>query len=207
MDAPPTNLTQAIVVGCSAGGTEALRVLLAGLQAEHPAAVIVVAHSPADGVSLLPALLSHVCRLPVSEARERERILPGHVYLAPPNYHLLVELDRTFGLSVDERVCYVRPAIDVLFESAADAFGRGLTGVVLTGANNDGAKGMIAIKAAGGRCLVQDPAEAYAAAMPAAAIATGCVDQVLPLEKLAEELVHLGTGTKPPSSGSTIFKT
>jgi two-component system chemotaxis response regulator CheB len=190
LDAPKTAATRAVVIGCSAGGTEALRHVLRFVPADFSAAIIIVAHTDPDGVSHLPALLSHVCRLPVSEARERAPILPGHVYLAPPNYHLLVEPNRTFAISVDERVCYVRPSIDVLFASAADAFGRSLVAVVLTGANADGANGVIAVKAAGGVCLVQDPAGAHVGAMPAAAIATGCADEVLRLEKIAEEIVR-----------------
>lgn len=188
---PADNRTiEAVVIGCSAGGLDALHVILDALPAEFAAAVIVVAHTAPDGANLLPALLGKTCRLPVSEAWEREPALPGHVYVAPPNYHLLIEPDCTFALSVDERVCFVRPSIDVLFHSGADAYGEYLVGVILTGANNDGAEGLKAIKAAGGLTLVHDPDSAYADAMPKAAIATGAVDKVLPLEDLAKEILR-----------------
>ena len=179
---------EAVVIGCSAGGLDALRTVLETLPTGFPSAVIIVAHIAPDCDSLLPSLLTKACRLPVSEAQEREPILPGHVYVAPPNYHLLIEPDRTFALSVDERVCFVRPSIDVLFHSAADAYGERLIGVVLTGANSDGAQGLKAVKAVGGLTLVQDPANAYADAMPKAAIATGAADKILPLDVLAEEI-------------------
>jgi two-component system, chemotaxis family, protein-glutamate methylesterase/glutaminase len=179
---------EAVVIGCSAGGLDALRILLNALPAEFAAAVIVVAHTAPDGISMLPALLAKTCLLPVSEAMEREPVLPGHVYTAPPNYHLLIEPKRVFALSVDERVCFARPSIDVLFRSAADAYGERLTGVILTGANNDGAQGLKAIKAAGGLTLVQDPDSAYADTMPKAAIATGAVDKIKRLDALAAEI-------------------
>lgn len=178
----------AVVIGCSAGGLDALCRVLSALPADFAAAVIIVAHTPPETNSLLPELLGNVCRLPVGEAVEREVIAPGRVYLAPPNYHLLIEPDRRFALSVDERVCYVRPAIDVLFASAADAYRDRLIGVILTGANNDGAEGLVSIKRNGGLTLVQDPKEAYADAMPKAAIETGAADRVLPLPELAKEL-------------------
>jgi two-component system chemotaxis response regulator CheB len=127
--------------------------------------------------------------LPVLEALEREPVLPGHVYIAPPNYHLLIESDRTFAVSVDERVCYVRPSIDVLFYAAADVFEERLLGIILTGGNSDGAQGLKAIKDAGGATLVQDPVTAYADIMPRAAIATGAADRILPLKDIAAELL------------------
>jgi two-component system chemotaxis response regulator CheB len=187
---PPGNrIIGAVVIGCSAGGLDALRIVLAALPAGFPATVIIVAHTAPGGDNLLPSLLSKICRLPVSEAREREPALPGQVYVAPPNYHLLIEPTRVFALSVDERVCFVRPSIDVLFQSSADAYGEGLIGVILTGANSDGAQGLKAIKAAGGFILVQDPVGAYADTMPKAAIATGAVDKVLQLDDLAKEIL------------------
>ncbi len=182
---------EAVVVGCSAGGLDALHILLDALPAEFPAAVIIVAHIAADSVNMLPSLLAKTCRLPVNEAVEREPVLPGHVYVAPPNYHLLVEPNHTFALSVDQRVCFVRPSIDVLFYSAADAYSESLAGIILTGANSDGAQGLKAVKAAGGLTLVQDPDSAYADTMPNAAIATGAVDKVLPLPALAAEILDL----------------
>ncbi len=182
---------EAVVIGCSAGGLDALRVLLDALPEKFPATVIIVAHTAADSVNMLPFLLAKTCRLPVSEAIEREPALPGHVYVAPPNYHLLIEPNRIFALSVDERVCFVRPSIDVLFCSAADAYGDRLIGVILTGANNDGAQGLKAVKAAGGFTFAQEPDSAYADAMPRAAIATGAVDKVVQLDALAAEILSL----------------
>lgn len=180
----------AVVIGCSAGGLDALHQVLDAFPKEFAATVIIVAHIAADSVNLLPALLAKTCRLAVSEAREREPALPGHVYVAPPNYHLLIEPNRVFALSVDERVCFVRPSIDVLFHSAADAYGEQLVGVILTGANNDGAEGLKAVKAAGGFTLVQEPSDAYADTMPKAAIATGAVDKVLALPALVTEILN-----------------
>jgi two-component system chemotaxis response regulator CheB len=181
---------EAAVIGCSAGGLDALKVVLGAFPANLGIAVIVVAHTAPDGDHLLPSLLGNICKLPVSEAREREAVLPGQVYVAPPNYHLLIEPQRSFALSVDERVCFVRPAIDVLFRSAADAYRQHLIGIILTGANDDGAQGLKAVKDAGGYTLVQDPRGAYADAMPKAAIATAAVDRVLPLDALAEAVLR-----------------
>lgn len=179
----------AVVVGCSAGGLNALRILLQGLPVGLKASIIIVAHTAPDGPALLPPLLAADCLLPVTEARERELAMSGHVYIAPPNYHLLIESDHTFSLSVDNRVCFVRPSIDVLFCAAADVYQARLMGIILTGANSDGALGLTAIKKAGGITLVQTPATAYAEAMPRAAIASGAADQILPLEGIAAELL------------------
>lgn len=181
----------AVVIGCSAGGYEALKTLLSPLSADLAVAVIIVAHTTPDADHLLPDLLAKVCSPPVSEAQEREPVLPGRIYVAPPNYHLLIEPDRRFALSVDERVCFVRPSVDVLFLSAADVYGEQLIGVILTGANSDGAQGLKGIKAAGGYTLVQEPADAYAAIMPQSAIATGAADRVLTLEALTHEIFRL----------------
>jgi two-component system chemotaxis response regulator CheB len=186
---PGSQAAEAVVIGCSAGGLDALRIVLEALPTDFPATVIIVAHTAPGGDNLLPNLLARICRLPVSEAQEREPALPGQVYVAPPNYHLLIEPNRIFALSVDERVCFVRPSIDVLFQSAADAYGERLIGVILTGANSDGAQGLKAIKAAGGITLVQDPVGAYADTMPKAAIATGAVDKVLQLDDLAKGIL------------------
>lgn len=181
----------ALVIGCSAGGLEALRIVLGAFPANLDIAVIVVAHIAPDGDHLLPALLGKICKLPVCEAKEREPVLPGRVYVAPPNYHLLIEPERSFALSVDERVCFVRPSIDVLFFSAADVYSESLIGAILTGANSDGAHGLKAIREAGGYTLVQEPHGAFADTMPKAAIAGGAADRVLPLDALAEEIIRV----------------
>lgn len=182
---------EALVIGCSAGGFDALRIVLGTLPADLDIAVIIVAHTSPESDNLLPNVLSKFCQLPVSEAREREMVEPRHIYIAPPNYHLLVEPDRSFALSVDERVCFVRPSIDVLFVSAADVYRNHLIGVILTGANNDGAEGLKAIKNAGGFTLVQDPREAYADAMPKAAVEIGAAERVLSLTQLPRDILRL----------------
>ena len=127
----------------------------------------------------LAGVLAHGCQLRVKEAEDKEPIAPRTLYLASPNYHLLIERRRCFSLSVDAQVHFSRPAIDVLFETAADAYGPALLGVLLTGANEDGAHGLARIKAAGGTVLVQAPETALARAMPEAALRLTPVDHVL----------------------------
>ena len=175
---------QAVVAGCSAGGLKALHVLLSSLHAELPIPVIVVAHTGSEDIGTLCDLLSRNSKLPVVEAQERHLPRPGCVYLAPTGYHLYLEQDGRFALSIDAKVCHVRPSIDVLFESAADAFGPMLAGVVLTGANEDGAAGLKAIRARGGIGIVQDPQDAEVSAMPAAALAQAGADFCVPLHEI-----------------------
>ncbi len=182
---------EACVVGSSTGGVAALRTLLRGLGKGFRPPVIIVQHSAAEGFSMLVDLLGDACALPVSEAQSREPILPGHVYLAPPRYHLLVEQNRHFALSVDDRVCHVRPAADVLFESAAEVWRAGLVAVVLTGANDDGARGAAAVRSLGGTVIVQNPKEAEAPEMPGAALRLAGADHVLSLDQIAPLLKRL----------------
>lgn len=162
---------QAIVVGASAGAVEVLSMILPALPEDYPLPILVVVHVPADKTSILAELFRTKCRIDVREAEDKDFIRPATVYFAPPDYHLLVEPDRTLALSRDEPVLYSRPSIDVLFESAADAYGPQLLGVVLTGANSDGAQGLKAIVDAGGGAIVQEPQSASAPAMPKAALA------------------------------------
>lgn len=162
---------EAVVLGASAGAIEALSAVLPGLPRGYPLPVLVVVHLPPDGGTLLPEIFGAKCEVDVKEAEDKEPVAAGTVYIAPPGYHLLVERDRSLSLSSDEPVHYSRPSVDVLFESAADAYGAGLVGVVLTGANADGAAGLRAVAAAGGTCLVQRPDLSLAAAMPQAALA------------------------------------
>jgi two-component system chemotaxis response regulator CheB len=186
---------EAVVAGCSAGGLEALRALLGPLPADFPLPILVVAHTAPDGDGrLLAGLLARACRLPVTEVVDKQPIRPGRVCLAPADYHLLVEPDRSLALSLDPKVCNVRPSIDVLFESAADVYGRRLIGVILTGANRDGSRGLQVLHAAGGVGLVQDPSTALAAAMPRAAIEAGGADHVAALDAMAGLLVALTEG-------------
>ncbi|CZT36527.1 chemotaxis protein CheB [Rhizobium sp. 9140] len=179
---------QAVVIGASAGALEALTLILPALPADFPVPIMLVVHIPGDKRSVLAELFQAKCRIRVMEVEDKEPLSGGTAYFAPPNYHLLVEGNRTLSLSSDEPVMYSRPSIDVLFESAADAFGGALIGIVLTGANHDGARGLRAISDAGGHAVVQDPATAFAAAMPEGAIAR-CPDaRVLPLDAIAAYL-------------------
>ncbi|UGB37533.1 chemotaxis protein CheB [Frateuria soli] len=184
---------EAIVIGCSAGGPGALKTVLRALAPPLPLPVVVCSHSGESGTDLLVPLLARHARLPVREARERWPVQAGIIHLAPPGYHLLIERDRCFAYSVDAPVHYSRPSIDVLFESAAEAYGERLAGVMLTGASPDGAQGLARIRHAGGLAIVQDPAEALAPAMPQAALDQAGADHCLPLARIApllNELVH-----------------
>ncbi|MCJ8143904.1 chemotaxis protein CheB [Ancylobacter sp. A5.8] len=165
-----TARSEAVVIGASAGALEALSAILPSLPAGFRLPVMVVVHVPADKRSVLAELFQNKCQIEVREADDKEPVVGGTVYFAPPDYHLLVEMDRTLSLSSDEPVLFSRPSIDVLFESAADAYGAALIAIVLTGANQDGAQGLCAVAALGGIALVQDPDEAFASAMPEAAI-------------------------------------
>jgi len=174
----------AVVIGVSAGGFHALRTVIPALRAGFPTPVLVVQHISPHADDFLARSLDQESRVGVKEAEEKERAQPGWVYIAPPNYHLLVELDGTLSLSIENRINYSRPSIDVLFEAAADAWGAKCIGVVLTGANDDGSRGLLAIKRRGGLAIVQDPATAEVDAMPRAAIARAHPDHILPLEAI-----------------------
>jgi two-component system, chemotaxis family, protein-glutamate methylesterase/glutaminase len=177
------------VIGASWGGLRAVGQLLRGLPQRLDLAFVVAQHRGADSrPGGLEELLQTHSLYPVREAWDKGPIEPAHVYVAPPDYHLLVE-PGSFALSIDERVNYARPSIDVLFESASDAYGDRLIGIVLTGANQDGAAGLARIKRRGGVAIVQDPREAEAPAMPAAAIAATQADAVLPLAEIGR-FVH-----------------
>jgi two-component system, chemotaxis family, protein-glutamate methylesterase/glutaminase len=179
---------EAVVIGASAGALEALSVILPMLPAEFSLPLMVVVHVPPDKRSVLAELFRTKCRIPVREAEDKEPIIGGTVYFAPPDYHLLIEMDKSLSLSGDEPVLFSRPSIDVLFESAADAYGAALIAVVLTGANQDGAKGMHAVVEAGGIALVQNPNSAFASAMPKAAIEMCPSARVMSLEAIAAYL-------------------
>jgi two-component system, chemotaxis family, protein-glutamate methylesterase/glutaminase len=185
----------AVVIGASAGGVEALSVLLSALPANFPAAVLIVIHLPPGRPSLLVEIFARKCALPVREADDKEPVTPGAVWFAPPDYHLLVDQGPQgrpqFALTVDALVNYSRPAIDPLFESAADGWRERVLGIVLTGASQDGAAGLHAVLAQGGGAIVQDPAEAQVAVMPQAA-ADRCPEAVrMTLAQIAETLRQL----------------
>lgn len=184
-----------VVIGTSLGGLQALEKLLSGLPPEFPLPVAIVQHRRAGSGDLLRGLLQTWCALPVEEVEDKTAIVPGHVYLAPAGYHLLVEEDY-FTLSTERPIQYVRPSIDVLFESAARAYGSQVIAVVLTGANRDGASGVARIKERGGWVIVQEPATAESRIMPEAAMAAAAVDQILPLPQIAALLVELSNLAK-----------
>ncbi|HWD41670.1 MAG TPA: chemotaxis protein CheB [Fimbriimonas sp.] len=179
-----------VVIGASAGGVEALLALLPALPKEFPAPVAIVVHVPPDRHSLLTEIFDWKCEVGVKEAEDKEMMQAGCVYFAPPDYHLLVERNGHLSLSLDEPVMYSRPSIDVLFESAADAFGPAVLGIILTGANSDGAKGLQAICAAGGMAWVQDPKTAHSSAMPTAAISACPEARTLDLAGILENLAR-----------------
>lgn len=183
-----TRAVELVVVGGSAGAIEVLRALFAEMSAEFAPAMAVVVHLPAEGPALLPEIFATPRGLRMKLAEDKEPIEGGTVYFAPPDYHLLVEKTRTFALSVDERVHYSRPAIDVLFESAADVYGAKLLGVVLSGANADGAQGLAAVAAAGGATCVQSLESSEMAAMPAAALQAAPDSAVVDASALAQYL-------------------
>jgi two-component system, chemotaxis family, protein-glutamate methylesterase/glutaminase len=176
----------AVVIGASAGGVEILSLLLSVIPAQCHVSFFVVVHIPRERPSLLPELFTSRCALPVREAEDKEPVQPGTVYFAPPDYHMLVDRGPALALSGDEPVHFSRPSIDVLFDSAADIYGERLMGVILTGANQDGAQGLAAIAESGGRTIVQDPSTAAVAYLPEAALQEGPVDAVLSIEQLQE---------------------
>jgi two-component system chemotaxis response regulator CheB len=182
-----------ICIGASWGGLHAVGRVLSDLPPEVEQPIVVVQHRYADPHSALPELLAHHTKRPVVDVDDKTTVEPNRVYVAPPDYHLLVQRG-SFALSVDERVHHARPAIDVLFESAADTYGPAVIGVILTGANQDGAAGLARIKARGGIALVQDPQHAERRAMPEAAIAATVADAVLPLEEIGAFISRLCAG-------------
>ena len=182
----------AIVIGTSAGGVEALSLLLPALPKGLRAPVFIVVHMPRERPSRLAAIFGLKCLLPVREAQDKEPVEPGTVYLAAPDYHLLLDQGPRLALSTDEPVNYSRPAIDVLFESAADLYRERLLGMLLTGGNQDGAAGLAAVQRGGGVTVVQEPQSAQVALMPASALQRIVPDHVLPLAGIADLLRGLG---------------
>jgi two-component system, chemotaxis family, protein-glutamate methylesterase/glutaminase len=179
---------EVVVMGTSAGGLRALESVLRRLPADFPIPIVAVQHRSKESEAFAQVMQALVT-LPVHEAEDKEPIEGPGVYLAPPDYHLLVEPGR-LALSTDEPVGFSRPSIDVLFESAADAYGANVIAVLLTGANRDGSLGLARVRSAGGFAIVQDPNTAESPEMPSAAIATGAVDQVVPLDRIASELLR-----------------
>jgi two-component system chemotaxis response regulator CheB len=173
-----------VVAGASAGGVEALVQLVRSLPESFPHSVLVVLHVAPTGTSVLPAILARACRLPVAAPADGEELRPGHVYVAPPDYHLVVE-DSRLRLSQAPRENGHRPAIDATMRTAANSYGGGAIGIVLSGARDDGTAGLLAIKTSGGTAIVQDPEEALYPAMPLSAIAHVEADSILPIGAMA----------------------
>lgn len=180
-----------VCFAASAGGLEPLMDVLSGLPADFPAPIVVVQHLAPKRPSFMAAILNRCTKLKVSQAVEGDVLEPGHVYLAPPNKHLLINADGRLGLSESATVHFVRPCADVMFESIAQSFTGKTVAVVLSGSGKDGADGVRAIKEKGGQIIVQDELSSKYSGMPHAAIETGDVDYILPAAKIAEKLISL----------------
>lgn len=184
-----------VAVGTSLGGLQALITILHALPRELSAPIVVVQHRGTDPRTSLSDLLQRHTPLAVAEAEDKQPLMAGTLYLAPPDYHLLVEERGLLALSTEPPVRSARPSIDVLFETAAEAYGPALLAVLLTGASADGADGLARVKALGGRIIVEDPATAECATMPTAGLAATRVDYVLPADRIGERLAGLVEGT------------
>ncbi|QXI25695.1 chemotaxis protein CheB [Pseudomonas vanderleydeniana] len=182
---------EAIAMGASAGGVEALLTVFGELPSGFSLPIIVVLHMPEERKSHLAEVFARRVSMPVKEPADKESINPGTLYFAAPGYHLSVEQDRSFSFSCEARLHYSRPSIDYLFESSADTYGSRLLAVLLTGANHDGANGLAQVKAHGGLTVVQDPREARVATMPEAALALHTPDYILPLRGIGRLLAEL----------------
>ena len=182
---------ESVVIGVSSGGLNAMKIMFSLLPADFKMPIIIVQHISPRSENQWIELLNNKSKMRIKEADENEKIEPGIAYIAPPNYHLLVEKDKTFSLTVTERVNYARPSIDVLFESAAEAYKNKLIGVILTGSNNDGTKGIKRIKEYGGLTIAQDPETAESSYMPASAIAATKPDYILSLKDISSLLIKL----------------
>ena len=182
---------QAIVIGTSKGGPEALEKILSALPADFHFPIVIVLHRNRASKEGMEKQLVSSCALIVKQAEDKEMVEEGHVYLAPPDYHLLLEDEHSLSLSADEKINFSRPSIDVLFESAADAYGENLIGILLTGANSDGAHGLKQIQESGGFTIVQDPKEAIASAMPMAALKCFTPDEIMSLQEIGKFLLGL----------------
>ncbi|MEH2165274.1 MAG: chemotaxis protein CheB [Nostoc sp.] len=181
---------QIVVIGTSLGGLSALKIVLGNLPSDFHVPIAIVQHRHKESSKTLQDLLQESTLLKIQEVEDKDEILPGHIYIAPADYHLLVEPGH-FALSTDEPVSYARPSIDVLFESAADVYTEQVIGVILTGANQDGVQGLKKIKARGGITIVQEPATAESDIMPEAAISAITVDWILTLSNIASQMVKL----------------
>lgn len=182
---------QAVVIGASAGAIDAVSKILEALPSGFRLPIMVVIHLPANRQSMLADVFQSRSRMSVVEAEDKEPIQAGTVYLAPPNYHLLVEKNDCLSLSSDEPVNFSRPSIDLLFETAADAYGAGLVGIILTGGNSDGAQGLRAVHTAGGLTVVQRPEIAHTSIMPIAALDACPTSRIFDLDEIAKCLLEI----------------
>ncbi len=186
------NKYNAIVIGVSAGGFKTMPLIINGLKKNFLLPILIVQHIGADsGQNAYLSKLSSVCDLIVKQADDKEEIKPGYIYLAPPDYHLLIEKNKTLSLNIDEKVHYSRPSIDVLFETAAHAYQDKLLAIILTGASVDGTNGAKVIKKYGGSIIVQNPDEAISSIMPASVINNVDVDKILIIKKINKFLCDL----------------
>lgn len=182
---------EVVAIGASAGGVEALKIILSSFKRPSHLSVLVVLHFHPEGPNLLPGIYKEYCEFQIKEAESGELMMPETIYIAPPDYHLSAEANRTLSLSSEEVVNFSRPSIDVLLESVAMSYGKKAVGVLLTGANHDGARGMQKIHEEGGLTLVQDPLEADYASMPESALALFKPSKVLGLREMAQLLTEL----------------
>ena len=187
----PVHAVKIVALLASAGGLKAISAVLAALPRDFPVPIVIVQHLSPRLPSLMADILSRRTALPVTQARDGEALRPGHVYLAPPDQHLLVTGQQTVSLTLTEKVHHVRPSGDVLFESVAACYGAGAVVVILTGGDGDGATGLLAVKDAGGLTIAQDEASSESFSMPRAAIETGGVDHILALDAIAPMLLSL----------------
>jgi len=194
-----------IVIGTSWGGLSAVSAVVEGLPSTFALPLVVVQHRSPDAPGLLAELLQARTKLRVLEVEDKQALLPAHLFVAPPNYHLLIDRG-VFSLTTDAPVRYSRPSIDVTFSSAADAYGRRAIGIVLTGANEDGSLGLKRIADRGGYAIVQDPASAESPIMPQAALRAVPKARVLPLERIAGHLVMIAPRRPPlqPQMGARV---
>jgi two-component system, chemotaxis family, protein-glutamate methylesterase/glutaminase len=179
---------QLVVIGGSAGSLEVVMNMVPHLPIDAGVIYVIVLHRKADGESVLADIIGRRTAMPVREAEDKEPLLPDTIYIAPADYHLLFESKKTCSLDSSEKVHHSRPSIDVTFESAAAVFGASALGVLLSGANADGAAGLLRIRQAGGMTLVQDPATAEVSYMPEQAVETGGAIEVVPADRLGETL-------------------
>lgn len=188
---PVTSAYSVLAVGASWGGVEALSSFVSTLPAGWTLPIVIVQHQHALSGTALERILSRLTSLQVVDVNDKQPIMPGHIYIAPANYHLLVEDDKSFSLSIDAPVNYSRPSIDVTFNSLADVYGGKCIGVLLTGANEDGVEGMRRIHECGGYTMAQSPDEAEVSVMPAAAISAGVVDRIVLLKEIVPIIIRL----------------